>query len=232
MSEHEEDTTSASAEEKTVPSSAVDSTLGATSGAAVGAVLGGVVAGPIGAVTGAVVGSAVGAVMGFWGHKRGTFLIRRSENPTELPSPAYHIDYTSSATPRVSLTSIVHGNDALRDYLAQHGFVETQILKALDELEHTGVTSLHEPDKSARPATGHGTVKWFNDEKGYGFISQDDGQDVFVHYSAIEPSGFKSLNEGDPVEFEVARGTKGLQAQSVRKVNVRGFRSRQPHNPK
>jgi CspA family cold shock protein len=63
-----------------------------------------------------------------------------------------------------------------------------------------------------------GQVKWFNDAKGYGFITQEDGQDVFVHFSAIQASGFKSLAEGDKVEFEVTRGPKGLQAANVRKV--------------
>jgi CspA family cold shock protein len=63
-----------------------------------------------------------------------------------------------------------------------------------------------------------GLVKWFNDAKGYGFITQEDGQDVFVHYSAIQASGFRSLAEGDRVEFEVTRGPKGLQAANVRKL--------------
>ena len=63
-----------------------------------------------------------------------------------------------------------------------------------------------------------GLVKWFNDAKGYGFITQEDGQDVFVHYSAIQASGFRSLAEGDRVEFEVTRGPKGLQAANVRKA--------------
>ena len=63
-----------------------------------------------------------------------------------------------------------------------------------------------------------GQVKWFNDAKGYGFISQEDGEDVFVHFSAIQAQGFKSLAEGDKVEFEVTRGPKGLQAANVRKV--------------
>jgi len=61
-----------------------------------------------------------------------------------------------------------------------------------------------------------GTVKFFNAEKGYGFISRDDGDDVFVHFSAIEGSGYKSLSEGQKVEFEVGPGRKGEQAQNVK----------------
>jgi CspA family cold shock protein len=60
-----------------------------------------------------------------------------------------------------------------------------------------------------------GRVKWFNEKKGYGFISRDDGDDIFVHFSAIKRDGFKSLNEGDEVEFEVSKGPKGLQATNV-----------------
>jgi len=60
-----------------------------------------------------------------------------------------------------------------------------------------------------------GRVKWFNEKKGFGFISKDDGDDVFVHFSAIKRDGFKSLDEGDEVEFEVSRGPKGLQATDV-----------------
>jgi len=62
-----------------------------------------------------------------------------------------------------------------------------------------------------------GTVKWFNDSKGFGFISQEGGEDVFVHHTAIQAEGFRSLAEGDRVEFEVVKGPKGLQAQNVRK---------------
>ena len=63
-----------------------------------------------------------------------------------------------------------------------------------------------------------GTVKWFNAEKGYGFIAVDGGQDVFVHYSAIVADGYRSLEEGQRVEFEVTQGQKGPQADQVRGV--------------
>jgi cold shock protein len=63
-----------------------------------------------------------------------------------------------------------------------------------------------------------GTVKFFNTEKGYGFISRPDGDDVFVHYSSIEGSGFRSLEEGQTVDFEIGEGRKGPEAQNVRVV--------------
>jgi len=63
-----------------------------------------------------------------------------------------------------------------------------------------------------------GKVKWFNETKGYGFIQQDNGPDVFVHYSAIENEGFKTLAEGQRVQFEVVEGDKGLKAANVTKI--------------
>lgn len=63
-----------------------------------------------------------------------------------------------------------------------------------------------------------GTVKWFNEAKGFGFISQEGGEDVFVHFSAIAGDGFKTLADGDRVEFEVTQGQKGLAAANVRKI--------------
>ena len=65
-----------------------------------------------------------------------------------------------------------------------------------------------------------GTVKWFNAEKGYGFISPESGEDVFVHFSAIQTSGYRSLIEGQAVEFDVAQGPKGPQAANVRPIEA------------
>ncbi|HVN64356.1 MAG TPA: cold shock domain-containing protein [Candidatus Binataceae bacterium] len=63
-----------------------------------------------------------------------------------------------------------------------------------------------------------GTVKWFSAKKGYGFITTEDGQEVFVHYSAIDGNGFRSLEQGEKVQFEVAQGPKGLQAANVNRL--------------
>lgn len=67
-----------------------------------------------------------------------------------------------------------------------------------------------------------GKVKWFNNAKGYGFIGQEDGPDVFVHYSAVQSEGYKSLQEGDDVEFEIAQGSKGPQAENVTRASGDG----------
>jgi CspA family cold shock protein len=67
-------------------------------------------------------------------------------------------------------------------------------------------------------AMANGTVKWFNDAKGYGFISQEGGEDVFVHHTAINMDGFRTLKEGERVEYDVTQGPKGLQAANVRKA--------------
>ena len=64
-----------------------------------------------------------------------------------------------------------------------------------------------------------GVVKWFNNSKGYGFLTDDNGADVFVHFSAIQSEGYKTLKQGDSVEFDAIEGEKGLQAQNVKKIN-------------
>jgi CspA family cold shock protein len=73
--------------------------------------------------------------------------------------------------------------------------------------------------KQRRNRMANGVVKWFNNSKGFGFITQENGEDVFVHFSAITGDGFKSLNEGDKVTFEVVKGPKGLQAANVAKAS-------------
>ncbi len=67
-------------------------------------------------------------------------------------------------------------------------------------------------------AKERGTVKWFNASKGYGFIQREQGGDIFVHHTAIQSEGFRTLNEGDAVEFEVTQGPKGLQASNVNRL--------------
>ena len=79
-------------------------------------------------------------------------------------------------------------------------------------------------EKLARKGGTHverlkGTVKWFNNAKGYGFLGRDDGPDVFIHYSSITTEGYKSLQEGDQVEFEIVQGQKGPQAANVTKIS-------------
>ena len=92
-----------------------------------------------------------------------------------------------------------------------------QKLRVIAEAQITKESSI-EDIELGRQMKEQGTVKWFNNEKGYGFISRNSGDDVFVHHSAIQSSGFKSLSEGDSVEFETAKGPKGLQAQNVVKL--------------
>ena len=85
--------------------------------------------------------------------------------------------------------------------------------------EDPGVTRCGGPVEASKECSvAQGSVKWFNNEKGYGFIAVDGGQDVFVHYSAIQSDGYRSLEEGQRVEFEVAQGPKGPQADAVRVV--------------
>jgi len=81
--------------------------------------------------------------------------------------------------------------------------------------------STYKSDRKEHPTVNErvtGTVKWFNGSKGYGFISREDGDDVFVHHSAIQAEGYRSLEEGQRVEFLVERGPKGLQATQVVKL--------------
>jgi cold shock protein len=82
----------------------------------------------------------------------------------------------------------------------------------------TGGLALSAVTAERRRAMATGTVKWFNDSKGFGFIAQEGGEDVFCHHTAIQSDGFRTLAEGQRVEFDVKRGPKGLQAENVRVV--------------
>jgi CspA family cold shock protein len=77
---------------------------------------------------------------------------------------------------------------------------------------------LKERDRNEECSMATGTVKWFNEAKGFGFITQESGEDVFVHYTAIVGEGFRTLKEGARVQFEVERGPKGLQAKNVKQI--------------
>jgi CspA family cold shock protein len=91
-----------------------------------------------------------------------------------------------------------------------------EIHRIVGELSH-GVRETLESNVR-RQIEVQGTVKWFNNSKGYGFIGREDGPDVFVHYSAIVGDGYRTLQEGDPVEFEIVQGPKGPQASNVQKA--------------
>ena len=83
-------------------------------------------------------------------------------------------------------------------------------------VNQAGKTPANLRQKKGSGTLAEGTVKWFSNEKGYGFISQSDGEDVFVHFSAIQTDGYKSLQEGQAVEFDVTDGPKGKQAANVK----------------
>lgn len=91
-------------------------------------------------------------------------------------------------------------------------------LTALGLIPGAAERNLEDPVRRAIEVQG--TVKWFNNSKGYGFIGRDDGPDVFVHYSAISGDGYRTLQEGDSVEFEIVQGPKGPQASNVSKPGV------------
>jgi cold shock protein len=82
----------------------------------------------------------------------------------------------------------------------------------------TSISATIQLKKETPAMAEQGTVKWFNDAKGYGFISRQNGEDVFVHFSAIQSEGFRSLQEGQAVQFDVVKGPKGLQAENVSAV--------------
>lgn len=95
----------------------------------------------------------------------------------------------------------------------------TQLRNILRLFECTLLVGVSKRKERARVERIKGTVKWFNNAKCFGFLGRDGGPDVFIHYSAIISEGYKSLQEGDPVEFEIVQGQKGPQAANVSKVS-------------
>jgi len=93
-------------------------------------------------------------------------------------------------------------------------YIVTRFLLATSR-RFTGVTTTRSRELVQMADRENGTVKWFNDAKGFGFISRENGEDVFVHFRAIQSQGFKSLKEGQKVSFTVVQGQKGLQADAV-----------------
>jgi CspA family cold shock protein len=98
----------------------------------------------------------------------------------------------------------------LRFFEALYSSTAPQLPACTDEKK-----SANSDTRNACYTMEQGTVKWFNDAKGYGFISRENGEDVFVHFSAIQANGFRSLKEGQPVQFNVVKGPKGWQAENV-----------------
>jgi CspA family cold shock protein len=114
----------------------------------------------------------------------------------------------------------VRGSRGSRDF-ALREFQEVRVFAGAGSVaQHAQCVGCVLWHKKRRPGrVARGTVKWFNGEKGYGFIAPDEGgEDVFVHYSSIEGSGFRSLEEGERVSYEPTRGRKGEQAENVRRV--------------
>jgi len=95
------------------------------------------------------------------------------------------------------------------------GFFEGASVDRGETIEDAGGTILRDKAKGVLSVREKGTVKWFNGAKGYGFIQRSTGEDVFVHFSAIQENGYRTLNEGETVEFDLLKGPKGFQAANV-----------------
>jgi CspA family cold shock protein len=116
----------------------------------------------------------------------------------------------------VRRTGGIAGVPTVRSFREKTGAIDKSVFRGLPYAHEECQITSQTKEKKAMAVTG--TVKFFNTEKGYGFISREDGDDVFVHFSNIEGDGFKNLEEGQTVEFEIGEGRKGQEAQNVRAV--------------
>jgi cold shock protein len=104
------------------------------------------------------------------------------------------------------------------DRIGREQFLPQQPVACESFLPNPSSANIKKKEQEYKHMAEQGTVKWFNDAKGYGFISRQNGEDVFVHFSAIQAGGFKSLQEGQTVQFDVTKGPKGWQAENVQAI--------------
>ena len=158
-----------------------------------------------------VVGQGRGTVK-FFNSGKGFGFIQRDEGGADV---FVHI----SAVERAGLEGLAEGQELEFTLVDRGGKVSASDLQVVGDV--IPVAKREAPGQQQRELTGEkatGTVKFFNSEKGYGFISREDGDDVFVHFSNIQGTGYKTLEEGQTVEFDVAPGRKGEEAQNVRVI--------------
>ncbi len=133
----------------------------------------------------------------------------------EPVTQTYRLDRDGKESSQIEMQEINHKETSNGQTKRRGGFVGflAVCLHREEEIEENNTEKIKAGEESM-----NGTVKWFNDSKGYGFISREDGDDVFVHHSSIAGEGFKSLTEGDEVTFEIEQGEKGPSAVNVQKV--------------